>query len=85
MAHYRCLLLLKHKEEKKHKKKTTKKTKKKNQEKGGNLPSSSCSTFSLLAPASGLLFLHFHFKCFILASSSSQTKEKKTHIEKKNA
>jgi len=66
-------LLLKHREDKTHKKTT-----KKNQEKGGNLPLSSHSAFSFLAIASTFLLLNFHFKCFLLASSSFQAKGKKT-------
>ncbi len=72
------LVFLKHREDKTHKKIT-----KKNQNKGGSLPSSSHSAFSLLAPTYALLLLHFHFKCFLLASSSSQVKEKKNHSEEK--
>jgi hypothetical protein len=37
-----------------------------------------------LAIASTLPLLHFHFKCFLFASSSSQAKEKKNIKEKKN-
>jgi hypothetical protein len=65
--------------------------KKKFAEKGRSLPSSSHSAFSFLAPASGLPLLHFHFKCFLLASFFSQveekknTKKKKTIEKKKNA
>jgi len=55
----------------KHKEKKTIE-KKKYVEKGGSLPSSSHSTFSLLAPASTFLLLHLCFKCFILAFSSFQ-------------
>jgi hypothetical protein len=65
-------------------KKITKK--KKNAEKGRNLRSSSHSTFLPLAPASSLLFLPFHFKCFLLGIFSflSRRKErKKNHKEEK--
>jgi hypothetical protein len=55
------------------KKQTHKKKTKKNQEKGRRLPSSSCSTLSLLALASAFLFLPFCFKHFLLASFFSQT------------
>jgi hypothetical protein len=49
--------------------------KKKNVEKGGSLPLSSHSALSFLAFASAFLFLPFHFKHFLLtSSSSSQTK-----------
>jgi len=57
-----------------------------NVEKGKSLPSRSCSTFSLLTPASTLPLLHFCFKRFLLASSSSQAEEKKnthTHTQRK--
>jgi hypothetical protein len=64
--------------------KHTRKQLKKNQKKGGSLPSSSCSTFSLLVLASALPFLHFRFMCFLLASSSFQVVVKKKHKEKKN-
>jgi hypothetical protein len=61
--------------------------KKRNAKKGGSLLSSFRSTLSLLAFASGLLFLPFCFKCS-LASSSFQVEEKnntkkKITIEKK--
>jgi len=55
----------------------------KNAEKGRSLPSSSHSTLSFLAPASTFLLLPFHFKCFLLASSSSQTEETKNTKKKK--
>jgi hypothetical protein len=51
---------------------TQKNNKKINQEKRGNLPSSSCSALSLLAPAST-----FCFKRFLMASFSSHAKENK--------
>jgi hypothetical protein len=72
MTHCCHLLLLKHRKDKTHNKTT-----KENQEKGRSLPSSSRSAFLLLAPASTFLLLHFRFKRFLLASSFSQTKEKK--------
>ncbi len=62
--------------------KHTKKQQKKNQEKGRNLPSSSRFALSFLAPTSTLLFQMFS----LLASFSSQTKEKKrkkNHREEK--
>jgi flagellar biosynthesis protein FlhB len=46
--------------------KNNKNREEKNAEKGGRLPSSSHSTFSLLAPTFSLLFLPFYFKCFLL-------------------
>jgi hypothetical protein len=52
-------------------------------ERGRSLPSSSHSTFSLLAPTFALLLLHFHFKHFFLASSSSQVEEKTKNTKKK--
>jgi len=58
--------------------------KKKNVKKGRSLPSNSHSALSLLALASALPLLHFRFKHFLLASSSSQAKEKKKNIKKKN-
>jgi hypothetical protein len=73
------ILFLKQKKKKK-KKKT--KEKKKNVEKGGNFPSSSCSTLSLLVLASALPLLPFCFKRSLLASSYSQAK-KKTQRKKK--
>jgi len=79
MAHYRHLLLLKHRKDQTHNKTT-----KKNQEKGGSLPLSSCSALSLLAPTFALSLLHFCFKCFLLASSSFQVEEKKNTKKKKN-
>jgi hypothetical protein len=39
--------------------------------------------FSLLAPASAFLFLHFYFKCFFLASSSFQVEKKKNYRKEK--
>jgi hypothetical protein len=63
--------------------KHTRKQLKKNQKKGGSLPSSSSSAFSLLILASVFPFLHFHFMCFLLASSSFQVVRKKKHKEKK--
>jgi hypothetical protein len=66
--------------EKKHKEK--KSIEKKNAEKGGSLPSSSFSALSFLALASGLLLLPFRFKHFLLASSFSQTEEKKKNTQK---
>jgi Na+/H+ antiporter NhaD/arsenite permease-like protein len=59
----------KRKEKKNKGKKTIKKKKK--AEKGGRLLSSSCFAFSLLALTFGLMFLHFCFKHFLLASFSS--------------
>jgi hypothetical protein len=58
---------------------------KKNVEKGENLLSSSHSTFSPLVLASGLLFLPFCFKCFLLGIFffSSKRKEKKNTKKKK--
>jgi hypothetical protein len=56
--------------------------KKKYVEKGGSLPSSSCSTFSLLAPALAFSLLHFCFKCFLLAFFSFCLKREKKHKEK---
>jgi hypothetical protein len=41
-------------------------------EKGGNLPSSSHFALLLLAPTSVVKLLNFCFKCFVVASSSSQ-------------
>ncbi len=73
------LLLLKHKKNKTHKKTTTKK----NQERRGSLPSSSCSTISLLALISALPLLHFRSKCFLLASYSFQAKEKRKKPQRK--
>jgi hypothetical protein len=64
--------------------KHTRKQLKKNQKKGRSLPSSFCSAFSLLVLASAFPFLHFHFMCFLLASSSFQVVKKKNHKEKKN-
>ncbi len=64
--------------------KHTRKQLKKNQKKGGSLPSSSGSAFSFLVLASAFPFLHFHFMCFLLASSSFQVVKKKKHKEKKN-
>jgi hypothetical protein len=58
--------------------------KKKYAKKGGSLLSSSCFAFSLLVLAFTLSLLHFRFKCFFLASYSSQTKEKKKHKKKKS-
>jgi hypothetical protein len=63
-------------EEKKHKEK-------KKCRKGGNLPSSSHFSLSLLAPTSALPLLHIRFKCFLL-TSSSQVEAKKTNTKKKN-
>jgi hypothetical protein len=65
-----------------------KKQLKKNQKKGKSLPSSSHFAFSLLVLAFAFPFLHFHFMCFFLASSSFQVvrkknKKKKKTIEKK--
>jgi hypothetical protein len=53
--------------------------------KARSFPLSSCSTLSLLAPTSAILLLPFCFKHFLLASFSSQAKEKKrkTQISKK--
>jgi hypothetical protein len=72
--------------QKKRKNKQRKKTieKKKNAEKGGSLPSSFHSTLSLLAPTSGLLFLPFCFKHFLLGIFffSSKRKERKTQRKK---
>jgi hypothetical protein len=66
-------------------KKEKKTKKKKNAEKGRSFPLSSHSTLSLLAPTFALLLLPFCFKHFLLASFSSQVKEKKEkHKEKKN-
>jgi hypothetical protein len=62
----------------------TKHTKKQPKKLGRSLPSSSRSALSLLAIASTLPLLHFHFKCFLFASSSSQAKEKENTKEKKN-
>jgi hypothetical protein len=61
-------------------KKTIKK--KKYAEKGESSPSSSRFTLSLLAPAYAFPLLHFRFKRFLLASSSSQAKEEKKHTQK---
>ncbi len=63
-------LFSRRRKEKKNKGKKTIKKKKKT-EKGGSLLSSSHFAFSLLALAFGLMFLHFCFKHFLLASSSS--------------
>jgi len=51
--------------------------------KRGSLPSSSHSALSLLTPTSTLLLLHLFFKCFLLASSFSQAKEKKKNTKEK--
>jgi len=72
IAHYYRLLPLKHREDKTHKK-----TRKKNQEKGGSLPSSSCSTLSLLASTFAFPLLHFRFECFLLTSSFQVERKKK--------
>jgi hypothetical protein len=66
-------------------KKTKKKIHKeeKNAEKGGSLPSSFCFALSNLALVSGLLFLAFRFKCFLLGIFlSSIRKERKTQRKK---
>jgi Na+/H+ antiporter NhaD/arsenite permease-like protein len=78
-AHCHHLFLFKHKVDKTHKKTTTKK----NQEKGGSLPSHSYFALSLLALVSTFLLLHFHFKCFFLASYFFQAEENKK-TQKKN-
>jgi len=59
--------------------------KEKNVEKGRSLPLKFQSTLSLLAPVSGLLFLPFCFKRFLLSIFffSSEKKRKKKHKEKK--
>jgi len=57
---------------------------KKNSKKERSLPLSSHFALSFLAPTSTLLLLPFCFKCFLLASFSSQPKKKHTHKEKKN-
>jgi hypothetical protein len=77
------LLFLK---QKKRKEKQRKKNhrEEKNVEKEGSLLSNSRSTLSFLAFTFGLLFLAFCFKHFLLASFSSQHKEKKNHREKRN-
>jgi hypothetical protein len=49
---------------------------KKNAKKGGSLLSSSCSTLSLLAFASGLIGLPFHFKHFLLSIFLFSSKKK---------
>jgi len=49
--------------------------------KGGSLPSSSYFALSFFAPAFSLL--HFHFKHFLLAYSSSQVEGKKNTKKKK--
>jgi hypothetical protein len=77
-THCHCLFFLKHREDKIHKK-----TIKKNQEKGGSLPSHSYFALSLLALVSTFLLLHFHFKCFFLASYFFQAEENKK-TQKKN-
>ncbi len=64
--------------------KHTRKQLKKNQKKGGSLPLSSRFAFSLLVLASAFPFLHFHFMCFLLASSSFQVVRKKKTQRKKN-
>jgi hypothetical protein len=71
------------KEKKRNPKKKKTIEKKKYAEKGGNLPSSSCSTFSFLAFVSALLLLPFRFKHFFLASFSFQTEEKDKNTKKK--
>jgi hypothetical protein len=74
---------------KKRKRKTIEK--KKNAENGGSLPSSSCSTISLLAPTSGLMFLPLRFKRFLLGiffflsrRKKRKTQRKKNHREEKD-
>jgi len=74
-THCHCLLILKHKKNKTHKKTTKNKTKKRERA-------------YLQAPTLPFHFwfplLPFYFKCFLLASFSSQTKEKKRKTKKKN-
>jgi hypothetical protein len=74
MTHCYRFLLLKHREDKTHKK-----TIKKKPREGREL------TFKLpMCPLTfAFLLLHFRFKRFFLASSSSQIKEKKNHREEK--
>jgi hypothetical protein len=72
-AIFASIFFFSNKRKKKHKEKKTIE-KKKNVEKGGSLPLSSHSTFSFFVLASTFLLLPFHFKHFLLASSSSQTK-----------
>jgi len=80
---YSCIFFFSSKrKKKKHKEKETIEKKKK-AEKGRNLPSSSRSALSLLALASAFPLLHFHFKCFLLTSSSFQAEEKKKNTKKK--
>jgi Na+/H+ antiporter NhaD/arsenite permease-like protein len=68
----------------KKKKKKKKKHRKKNVEKEKNLLSSSRFALSILTPASSTLpLLPFCFKCFLMASSSFQTKKNKNHKEEK--
>ncbi len=62
-------------------KKTIKK--KKNVKKGESSPSNSRFTLSLLVPTYAFLLLYFHFKRFLLASSSFQAKEKKKNTKEK--
>jgi len=57
--------------------------KKKNVEKGRSLPLSSRYTLSLLAPTSGLLFLPFCFKRFLLGIFFFSKEKKKKTIGKK--
>jgi hypothetical protein len=73
--YFKCFLF-------KHKKKKPIR-KKRNAEKGRNSPSSSHSALSLLAPTSALPLLHFCFKHFLLASFSSQAKQKNKKQRKK--
>jgi hypothetical protein len=78
--HFKCFFLASSYSQTKEKKTIEKKT---YAEKGGSLPLSSRFAFSLLTPTSALSLLHFHFKCFPLASSSSQAKKRKKTQRKK--
>jgi len=77
MAHYCCVLLVKHKIDKTHKKTT----KTENKKKGGILPSSSRFALSLLVATSTLLFQTLSPNIFFF---SSKRKEKKTIKKKRN-
>jgi hypothetical protein len=69
---FKCFLLASSCPQAKKKKKKPKE-KKINAKKGGSFPSNSRSALSLLDPTFAFPLLPFYFKCFFLASSSSQT------------
>ncbi len=77
---FKCFLLASSSSQTKEKKRKTIE-KKRNAEKGGSFPSSSCSTLSLLASASTLLFQMLSLGIFFV---SSGRKGKKNHKEEKN-